>query len=348
MKQLVQPPKLASGEKVAILSPSFAAPSVAPAVHEQALSRLTKMTGLVPVEFPTTRKLGATPRERAEDFNAALADPEIRGILATIGGEDQIQVVPFLDIDLLHDDPKPFLGYSDNTNILNWMWMNGVAGFYGGSTQVQLGPAPSVDPEQQTSLTAALLTGNQLEITEPGFSEDFGFDWGDPRALTDLVERERVEPWTWAGPSRSITGRTWGGCLDVIVWLALADRMPSNDELEGAVLLLETSEELPSADMVRWWLRGLGERGTLEVIQAVVFARSPASQIGKPVPDAKTRAAWREAQKNVVIETVSTYNPDVVMCIGPSFGHTKPQWIMPYGGEVTIDGQSQRVFASYS
>ena len=39
-------------------------------------------------------------------------------------------------------DPKPFLGYSDNTNLLHWLWSSGVAGFYGGSTQVHLGPGP--------------------------------------------------------------------------------------------------------------------------------------------------------------------------------------------------------------
>ena len=51
-------PKAASGDKVAVLSPSFAAPAVAPAVHEQGLRRLTETTGLIPVEYPTTRRLG--------------------------------------------------------------------------------------------------------------------------------------------------------------------------------------------------------------------------------------------------------------------------------------------------
>ena len=129
MGTLLRPPKAHPGEKVAILSPSFAAPAVAPELHEQALQRFVELTGLVPVEFPTTRKLGASPDERAADFNAALADPEMRAIIATIGGNDQIRVVPHLDAELLRADPKPFLGYSDNTNILNWMWANGVAGF---------------------------------------------------------------------------------------------------------------------------------------------------------------------------------------------------------------------------
>ena len=50
------------------------------------------------------------------------------------------------------------------------------------------------------SLRAALLTGERLEITEPGESEDIGKDWHDPAALTEYGDREPTEPWTWAGP----------------------------------------------------------------------------------------------------------------------------------------------------
>ena len=91
MNSLLLPPKPRPGQKVAILSPSFAAPAIASAIHEQALARFAELTGLVPVEFPTTRKLGASPEERAADFNAALAHPEIRAIIATIGGDDQLK-----------------------------------------------------------------------------------------------------------------------------------------------------------------------------------------------------------------------------------------------------------------
>ena len=75
---LVRPPKARRGDRVAVLSPSFAAAGAFPAVHEQAMRRLTEVTRLVPVEFPATRKVGATPAERAADVNAAFADPEIR------------------------------------------------------------------------------------------------------------------------------------------------------------------------------------------------------------------------------------------------------------------------------
>src|SRR4030095_15280189 len=111
---------------------------------------------------------GATPQARAADANAAFADPAIRGILAVVGGEDQITVTPHLNAELARRDPKPFLGMSDNTNLHHWFWANGVASFYGGSSQVPLGPGPSVDDVHKRSLRAALVTGETLELTDPG------------------------------------------------------------------------------------------------------------------------------------------------------------------------------------
>lgn len=345
--EFVSVPKARPGDKVAVLSPSFAAPAVAPRIHEQALERLAELTELEPVEFPTTRELGASAQDRAADFNAAFADPDIRAVLATIGGDDQITVVPHLDAELVRRDPKPFLGYSDNTNILNWLWTHGVPGYYGGSTQVQLGPGPGIDPIHAQALRAALLTGERLEITEPGESEDIGHDWNDPRALTEFGEREPTEPWVWSGPARSVTGRTWGGCIEVIQWILTAGRFPSDPAvLDGGVLLLETSEELIPAQEFGRILRSLGERGVVAAVDAVVVARPPTSDFTVR-PSAEERRAKRDDQRDVAISLVDRYNPDAVVVVGPPFGHTRPQWIVPYGGQMTVDGSTRRLFADY-
>ena len=347
-RPLASPCKASPGDKVAVLSPSFAAPGFAPEVHEQAMRRLTEVTGLVPVEYPTTRQLGASAEDRAKDLNAAFADPEIRAVLATIGGEDQITVVPHLDSGIVRRDPKPFLGYSDNTNLLSWLWDRGVAGFYGGSTQVHLGPGPAVDEVHARSLRAALLTGERLEITDPGESEDIGKDWRDPAALTESGDREPTEPWTWAGPARSVTGRTWGGCAEVVQWVLTAGRFPTDPAvLQGGVLLLETSEELIPAREFGWILRGLGERGLLAAVDAVLVARPPTSSF-EVRPSSPERAARRAEQRDVAIETVQRYNPEAVVVVGVPFGHTRPQWILPYGGSVIVDSAARRLWADYS
>ncbi|HET8962200.1 S66 peptidase family protein [Nocardioides sp.] len=345
---IVSPRKAAPGDKVAVVSPSFAAPGFAPAVHEQAMERLQQVTGLVPVEYPTTRRLDAAAVDRAADLNAAFGDPEIRAVLATIGGEDQITVVPHLDADLVRKDPKPFLGYSDNTNLLNWLWCHGVAGFHGGSTQVHLGPGPDVDAVHAQSLRAALLTGERLEVTEPGESEDLGKDWLDPAALSEYGDREPTEPWAWSGPEESVTGRTWGGCIEVVQWMLTAGRFPADPSVvEGAVLLLESSEDLIPAREFGWILRSLGERGLLAAADAVLVSRPPTSSM-EVRPDARERAARRAEQREVALETVHGYNPGAVVVVGVPFGHTRPQWILPYGGFVTVDGAARRLWADYS
>ncbi len=172
------------------------------------MKRLTESTGLIPVEYPTTRQLGATAQDRAADVTAAFADPAIRAILATVGGNDQITVIKHLDAQVIAAHPKPFLGYSDNTNLHNFLWGLGVSSYYGGSTQVHLGAGPHIDDVHLISLRAALLEGGTVDLTDPGEAEDYGVPWTDPRALTEFGTREPTEPWAWSGPQKMVEGRS--------------------------------------------------------------------------------------------------------------------------------------------
>ncbi|MGO2470495.1 MAG: LD-carboxypeptidase, partial [Microbacterium gubbeenense] len=185
-----------------------------------------------------------------------------------------------------------------------------------------------------------------IELTEPGESEDVGRRWDDPLALTEHGDRTPTDAWSWAGPPVRVEGRTWGGCLEVIDELALADRVPTAEELEGVILIVETSEERPPASWVARWLRGLGERGLLAAVAGVMVARPPVSDFDFR-PSAAESQALRNAQRDVAIETVRRYNPDAVICVGVPFGHTRPQWIVPYGGRIVLDGAQQKVFADY-
>lgn len=311
------------------------------------MRRLAEATGLIPVEYPTTRQLGASAKARAADVTEAFADPSIRAVLATIGGDDQVTVIPHIDAAVVASNPKPFLGYSDNTNLHNMLWNIGIPSFYGGSTQVHLGPGPHLDDIHVKSLRAALLDGGTLELTDPGESEDFGRPWADPRALVEFGYREATEPWAWAGPEETVSGRSWGGCIEVIDQIAVADRMPDLTDLAGTILLLETSEDTPSADDVMRWVRGLGERGVLEVVAGVLVARPPVSALHSPMPPAAERSRLRADQRDTIIEQVTRYNPDAVVCVGVPFGHTRPQWIIPHGGKITLDAANRTVLGEY-
>ncbi|APT83982.1 S66 family peptidase [Corynebacterium aquilae] len=331
--------------KIAILSPSFAAAGAFSDVHEQAMRRL-KDLGFEPVEFPTTRVVGSSPEDRARDFTAAFADPDIAAVVAVIGGDDQVTVVPFVDDEVIRANPKPFLGYSDNTSLHNHLWQLGVHSFYGGSSQVQIGPGPGIDPEHLASFLAAVRDGGRIEITPVAMSEDFGVDWNDPRCLTEFGTRTPARSWRWRGAPTCVAGPTWGGCFEVIDQLAMAGRLPRLEQLEGHIVLLEAAETLTPPDQIMRRVRALGEWGLFNVAAGVMIASPPVSSL-EVVPDPEQQERNWHAQCDVVFEQLQRYNPDLPAVFGVPFGHTRPQWILPYGGQVTLDGESRKIFADY-
>src|SRR5256885_10373945 len=94
------PEKLVPGNKVAILSPSGGLPEIFPDVFNLGLRRMKDIFGLEPVEYPTTRILHSSMEDRARDVHDAFADPEIKAIICSIGGEDQIKLLKHLNPEL--------------------------------------------------------------------------------------------------------------------------------------------------------------------------------------------------------------------------------------------------------
>jgi muramoyltetrapeptide carboxypeptidase LdcA involved in peptidoglycan recycling len=341
------PVKLKPGDRVAVVSPSWAGPGVFPAVHEQALRRIRDDLGLEPVEFPTTRKPGSPAAARAADLMAAYADPAIRAVFATIGGDDQITVLPHLDPAPFVADPKPYFGYSDNTNLLNWLWMHGVASYHGGSTMVHLARGGGIDAEHLSSLRAALFETVDFPIEPVAEFSDEDESWRDPATLTTSKPKVPSPGWHWHQPDKVVTAPTWGGSLEILHWNLAASRwiLPP-ERYAGSILLLETSEEMPPAEEVFRMLRNAGERGLLEQFPAVLFAAAKASH-GKHRPPPEERARYRDEQREATLKALATYNPAAMAVFGIDFGHTSPQWILPHGGRMTVDGPGRRVVAHF-
>lgn len=346
-REFVYPPKLRPGDRVAILSPSWAGPGVFPDVHDLGLRVLRDELGLIPVEYPTTRQIGATALERARDINAAFADPEIGALMATIGGSDQITVLPHLDDELIRQHPKAFFGYSDNTNLLNYLWRLGLVSYHGGSTLVHLARPGGVHDVFMNSLRHALFDHVAVELTAVNAFSDLQPDWSDLSTLTHPLATTDEPGWHWHHPERVVSGPTWGGNLEITHWNLAAQRwIMANETYEGCVLVLETSEEMPPADEVFRMLRNAGERGLLARFAAVVMAKAKAWHPERPLDEA-ARARFRADQEAAVIEALALYNPGVMFVYGPDFGHTDPQWILPYGGRMTVDGPSRSITVQY-
>jgi muramoyltetrapeptide carboxypeptidase LdcA involved in peptidoglycan recycling len=91
-------------------------------------------------------------------------------------------------------------------------------------------------------------------------------------------------------------------------------------------------------------LRNIGERGLLTQFPAVLVGRPKASFILTPKTP-EERAQYRADQRAAVLRAFEAYNPEAMIVFDVDFGHTDPQLVLPYGGEMTVDGPARRVIA---
>ncbi|MGP4042893.1 S66 family peptidase [Streptomyces sp. 2A115] len=341
------PPKPAPGDRIAVISPSTALPGLLPLPYELGLERLRKEYGLEPVEYSTTRKVGSTPQERAADIHAAFADPSVRAVIAAIGGDDQITVLPLLDRELIRANPKPFFGYSDNTNLLAYLHSAGIVGYHGATVMSELGRPGAMHPLTAESMRAALFTSGEYELRPAERWRDVDRDWADPATFESEPETRPGNGWTWFNPDRVVEGRSWGGCLEIVAWLLMADReIPRDLSVHDGVLFLETSEELPSGEEVFRILRNMGERGLLQRFSALLMGRAKTWSFEHPNSPEKG-ARYAAEQRAAVLRAMRAYAPDTTIVFDVDLGHTDPQIVIPYGGAIRVDGSARRITVTY-
>lgn len=343
----IHPPRPSPGDRVAIVSPSSQLAARYPMPLELGLSRLRDELGLLAVEYPTTRAERATPAERARDLHTAFADPEIAAVFATIGGEDELRVLAHLDQELIAGHPKPFFGYSDNTNLHLFLWRLGIVSYHGCAVMVQLGRPGRIHPLTLASLRAALFERGEYQLTAAAEYEDEERPWDDPATFDAEPASFAAEGWSWHGPQTRISGPAWGGSLEIVDFHLRAHRyLPDDSQLDGAVLFLETSEELPDASYVGRVLMCMGERGLLARFAAVLWGRPKAWSFERR-HSAEQKRAYYESQRAAVVAALAEYAPALPLAFGVEFGHTEPQHMIPSGGTVTVDTRLRQVTVTY-
>lgn len=340
MPDPIHPPPLEPGDCIALIASSQ------PVENEKleiARNRLRDVFDLEPVVFDTAERdaewLEANPKARAEDVMRAFEDSEIGAVMAVTGGDDQLRVLGHLDADQLTETPKRFFGYSDNDNLRLFLWNHGIVS-YGAVCMPTLAVDPEIHPYTERYLRRAFFEERLGEIEPaPEWTDGwYDFETGEPREWRDN------EGWEFRG-AEPVTGRVWGGCFAIVNWHLQTSRyLPNPAALDGAVLALETSEDLPSARDVGYLLRSLGERGLLDRFSGVMVdrPRAFAPHIDRDPDFEEYASRIREA----VLSELREYNPDATAVFNVDFGHTDPQFPLPLGARVEIDPLTERIVFS--
>ena len=162
-RNIVQPPYLKEGDKVALVSPAYWVPQEA--ILQAAETILS--WGLQPVLGPHTNNLNVnayagTADERAEDLIWALKDDTIKAIVCSRGGYGTLHLLNRIPVEYYQQHPKWIIGHGDISVLLYAVASAGVVCLHG---PMAFQIAGSQEPA--TSLTRQILFGTLPQYKIP-------------------------------------------------------------------------------------------------------------------------------------------------------------------------------------
>jgi len=335
-----KPQKLIPGDKVATVSPSWGGPSEFPHRYQAGVRQLEAEFGLEVVEMPYTLNgadwLASNPQARADDLMQAFSDPSIKGIIATIGGNDSIRLLPFIDLNVIRDNPKVFMGYSDTTISHLICFKAGLVSFYGPAIMAGFAENGGMFPYMTGSVWKTLFQTDPVGIIEPntdGWTVEI-LEWGEPANQEKKRSLNPCTGWKFLQGEGIHQGRLLGGCIEVFDWLRGTELWPTPEAWQDAILFLETSEEAPSPANVKYMLRALAALGALKHLSGMLFGRP-----GGGVP-----LEQFEEYDHVILQIVRDEEGlvDLPIITNMDFGHTDPMFVLPYGVLAEIDCEKKQ------
>jgi len=112
------PPRLKPGDTIGLLTPATYLNEEQLRNAILALEKLGFKVRYSPNMLVRKGYLGGTDQQRADDINQMFADKEIDGIMCGRGGYGSGRILPYLDFDIIRNNPKVFIGFSDITAML--------------------------------------------------------------------------------------------------------------------------------------------------------------------------------------------------------------------------------------
>ena len=336
---MIKPKKLKKGDKIAVVSLSWGGLGDEELIHkyEVAKERLENDFGLQVVAMPNALKgsqfVAQHPKLRAKDLMDAFADDSISAIFCAIGGDDTIRILPYINFDTIRKNPKIFMGYSDSTINHFMMYKAGLVSFYGPSVMCEFGEYVRMFDYTKVAVQSILFeNSNQYKLlSSPEWSDDWVM-WDQENSNVLKKLKKEIHGYEILQGTGTAQGHLLGGCIDVFMMANGTTIWPALDKWKDAILFIETSEDKPSPDFVKWTLRNLAAQGILKVIKGII--------VGKPQGE-----VYYEEYKTVITQVVSTEEQLIHLPIiyNVNFGHATPIGIIPFGIKVELDCENKTI-----
>ena len=340
---MIKPKMLRKGDKIAIVSLSWGGLGDKNLIHKYyiAKERLENDFGLEVVTMPNALKgteyIYNHPEKRAEDLMNAFKDESIKGIFCAIGGDDTIRLLPYIDYEIIKNNPKIFMGYSDTT--VNHFMMNkaGLVSFYGPSIMAEFGEYVKMFDYTKEAVKNILFSKcNNYEIkSSKVWSGDY-LDWDEKNINIAKKLIKELHGYEILQGSGVITGKLLGGCIDVFPMIVGTEIWPTKEEWKDKILLIETSEDRPNPIYITYYLRNLGALGIFDEIKGIIVGKPQAEQ-------------YYEEYKEVYKKVLKEFNKETLPVLyNVNIGHSEPIGILPLGTEIEVDFDKKKIYLKES
>jgi|SRR5690625_1393050 len=332
---LRKPKKLQPGDKIATVSPSSGAAGE-PELrwrYEQGVKRLEEVFELEVAAMPNSLKgvdyLYKHPEARAQDLMDAFKDESIKGIFATIGGNESIRLLPHIDFEVIRQNPKVFIGYSDITISHLFCHKAGLSSFYGPAIMTDFAENVEMIPYTVDMVSRTLFSNKAIGEIKPAevWTSEF-LEWAEENKNKQRTMQMNKGYEILQGKG-VVQGSLIGGCIEVLEFAKSTVLWPEEKYWEDSILFFETSEEKPEPGMLKYWLRNYAAQGILQKANGMVF--------GKPQDE-----MYYEEYKAEILTVMREYGlKDLPILYNANFGHTEPKFILPYGANAEIDCENR-------
>jgi len=321
----IYPKKLEKGDEIRVVAPSCSISIISQANREISNKRLADL-GLK-ISFSKnveeTDDFGSSSiKSRVADLHKAFSDKKVKAVFTVIGGFNCNHLLKYLDWNLIKNNPKIFIGFSDTTALQNAIFAKTGLVTYSGPAWSTFGQKLHFDYTMDY-FKKCLMTNEVSEIKPAK-------EWTDDAWYIDQDKRNPIKNDGWLVINKGkATGTIIGANLCTLNLLQGTEYMPS---LKDSILFLEDDETSKYVDFDRN-LQSLIHLPDFKGVRGIVmgrFQKNTNMTNSKLIQIIKTKA---ELKNIPVIANID-------------FGHTSPIITFPIGGEVSMDTKKGSIIIS--
>jgi len=306
---LIRPRHLSPSDTLGIVAPASAPPD--PTAVDRGVATLEKLGYKVKLAPNVHQRLGflaGNDRERAADLMAMFTDPKVRAILCVRGGYGTPRLLPLLDYNVIRQNPKIFVGYSDITALhCAFLTKARLISFHGPMLNSDFVHAEMPEFTLQSFLRT-------LSFAEANPKTPFDISQGYPKNTVQILR---------SGLAR---GQLIGGNLSLLCSIIGTPWQPN---FKGRILFLEDVGEQPYRfDRM---LTQLLNAGLLQQVAGIAIGLNADCED----PKAKTMKEYRQTLEDVLKDRLLPLK--IPLVTGLPFGHVPHNATLPVGVKATLD-----------